>query len=329
MNELGWRYKDDPNRLIEHFRDVVDQYPTTGRAKFELANALDYFGQEAQAVPLYKEAMSLGLSAEYDAYARLQLGSSLRNIGRIEEAVSLLRDAEDRYPQMPSIRMFLALALYAKGQADESLKVALQTMLRHINTHDVERFRPALESYIEEMGDAVSSITMDLSVDKDNSQTDHPVHPAPIHIRRLEDGEQPPMDLLLLADPSEKLVVDYAKRGTCWVAEVGDMVVGVYVLMETRPQTVELVNIAVRGDVQGNGIGKRLISHAIEIARKEGFRNIEVGTANSSVDQLRLYQKCGFRIVGVDLDFFVRHYDEPIYENGIQCRDMIRLNQDL
>jgi len=155
------------------------------------------------------------------------------------------------------------------------------------------------------------------------------VNVAQIHIRLLNEGEQPPMDLLLLADPSEKLVADYVKRGTCWVVEVSDTVIGVYVLIETRPETVELVNISVREDVQGKGIGKQLVFHAIETARKDGFRTIEVGAGNSSVDQLRLYQKCGFRIVGVDLDFFVRHYDEPIYENGIKCRDMIRLNQDL
>lgn len=241
-----------------------EPYPTMGRAKFELANVLDYLGQEAQAVPLYKEAISLGLSAEYDAYARLQLGSSLRNVGRIEE-----------------------------------------------------------------MGDEASSQTMNLSIDKVLLQTDHRAHPVPIHIRRLEEGEQAPMDLLLLADPSEKFVADYVKRGNCWIAEVSDTAIGVYVLIGTRPETVELVNVAVREDVQGQGIGRRLVLHAIETARKDGFRTIEIGTGNSSVDQLRLYQKCGFRIVGVDIDFFVRHYDEPIYENGIQCRDMIRLNQNL
>ncbi|MNW16937.1 putative N-acetyltransferase YvbK [compost metagenome] len=45
--------------------------------------------------------------------------------------------------------------------------------------------------------------------------------------------------------------------------------------------------------------------------------------------QLYLYQKCGFRIVGVDVDFFVRHYEEAIEENGIPCRDMIRLAMDI
>lgn len=148
-------------------------------------------------------------------------------------------------------------------------------------------------------------------------------------VRHLREGEQPPMEILLLADPSEELVSNYIKRGNCWVAEWNHEVVGVYVLLETRPETVELVNVAVREDVQGKGIGKKLVLHAVESARDAGHRTIEVGTGNSSIGQLGLYQKCGFRIVGVDRDFFVRHYDDPIFENDIQCRDMIRLQRDL
>lgn len=69
--------------------------------------------------------------------------------------------------------------------------------------------------------------------------------------------------------------------------------------------------------------------HAIQVAKSKGYKTIEVGTGNSSVGQLALYQKCGFRIIGVDMDFFIKHYPELIFENGIQCRDMIRLSQDL
>lgn len=64
---------------------------------------------------------------------------------------------------------------------------------------------------------------------------------------------------------------------------------------------------------------------AIEQAKREGYQKIEIGTGNSSIHQLALYQKCGFRITGIDQDFFIRNYEEEIYENGIQCRDMIRL----
>ncbi len=164
---------------------------------------------------------------------------------------------------------------------------------------------------------------------RDRSATNQEPASAQVQIRPLREGERPPMELLLLADPSEQLVMSYIERGTCRVAELADEVVGVYVLLETRPETMELVNVAVRGDLQGEGIGKRLVLHAVAAAREAGARTIELGTGNSGVGQFLLYQKCGFRLVGVDVDFFVRHYDLPIYEHGVQCQDMIRMKREL
>ncbi|WP_419885168.1 GNAT family N-acetyltransferase [Paenibacillus sp. B-A-8] len=148
-------------------------------------------------------------------------------------------------------------------------------------------------------------------------------------IRKLNAEEQPPLHLLLLADPSQSLVEAYLKRGQCFVAEIENCIIGVYVLLQTRPETVELVNIAVDEKQQSKGIGKRLVYHAIENARLLGAKTIEVGTGNSSVGQLALYQKCGFRITGIDKDFFIRHYSEEIVENGIKVVDMIRLSLDI
>lgn len=148
-------------------------------------------------------------------------------------------------------------------------------------------------------------------------------------IRELNEQEKPPMDLLLLADPSIKIVEGYLARGKCFIAEVDDEMIGVYVLLPTRPETVEIVNVAVAEKHQGKGIGKHLVLDAIQKAKENGYKTIEIGTGNSSISQLALYQKCGFRITGIDHDFFVKHYSDEIYENGIQCRDMIRLSQDL
>ncbi|MEK5033919.1 GNAT family N-acetyltransferase [Paenibacillus sp. FSL R7-0302] len=150
-----------------------------------------------------------------------------------------------------------------------------------------------------------------------------------MEIRALHTDEPPPTGLLLLADPAPKLVKDYIARGQCFVAEADQQVVGVYVLLPTRPETAELVNIAVGEEFQGRGIGKQLVNHAIQEAKHLGFKTLEIGTGNSSIGQLALYQKCGFRITGIDRDFFIRHYSEEIYENGMQVMDMIRLSQDL
>lgn len=148
-------------------------------------------------------------------------------------------------------------------------------------------------------------------------------------IRKRKTDEHLPMELLLLADPSEEIVKEYVTRGECFVAELEQDIVGVYVLLPTRPETIELVNVAVAEEMHGRGIGKQLVMDAVKVARSKGYKTIEVGTGNSGIGQLALYQKCGFRIVGVDMDFFIRHYSEEIVENGIQCRDMIRLAQDL
>ncbi len=148
-------------------------------------------------------------------------------------------------------------------------------------------------------------------------------------IRKLRAGELPPMHLLLLADPSPKIVRDYISRGECFIAEEGNQIIGIYVLLPTRPETVELVNVAVDEVHQGKGVGKQLVLDAVNTAKKNGYKTIEMGTGNSSIGPLALYQKCGFRITGVDLDFFTNHYAEEIIENGILCRDMIRLSQAL
>lgn len=150
-----------------------------------------------------------------------------------------------------------------------------------------------------------------------------------MNIKKLGVDEQTPMKLLLLADPSQEVIESYINRAQCFVAEVDDTVIGVYVLLPTRPETVELVNVAVDENQQGNGIGKRLVDHAIKNARSLGFKTIEVGTGNSGLSQLALYQKCGFRIVGVDQGFFLRRYNKELYKNGIQVKDMVRLSQDL
>ena len=148
-------------------------------------------------------------------------------------------------------------------------------------------------------------------------------------IRKLREDDIIPYDLLYMADPSVEAIKDYLARGCCYIGCLDNMIIGVYVLLPTRPFTVELVNLAVNEKYQNIGYGRLLVYHAIETARDENYRVMEVGTGNAGIGQLALYQKCGFTIYAVDFDFFSRHYDEPVFENGIECRHMIRMRMDL
>lgn len=150
-----------------------------------------------------------------------------------------------------------------------------------------------------------------------------------IEIRRLYEHEEIPYELLYLADPSKEAVTDYIRRGKLYSAYIDNKVVGAYVTLMTRPLTLEIMNIAVEESHQRKGIGKVLINHAINTSKDLNAKVLEIGTGNSSIYQLAFYQKCGFRITGIDKDFFKKHYKETIIENGIECIDMIRLSMDL
>ncbi|MBD7983819.1 GNAT family N-acetyltransferase [Sporosarcina sp. Sa2YVA2] len=147
--------------------------------------------------------------------------------------------------------------------------------------------------------------------------------------RKLEPHESPPYDLLLLADPSRQLIETYLADGECYIVEEKGEIIGVFVVVELHNETMEIKNIAVREHMQGQGIGKKLVFDAIRIAKENGYATVEIGTGNSSIGQLALYQKCGFRITGVIQDFFMDLYDEIIMEDGIQCMDMIRLEMNI
>ena len=147
-------------------------------------------------------------------------------------------------------------------------------------------------------------------------------------IRKKVESDDIPWDLLLMADPSRKAIQKYLDNAEVHLAFVGDDLVGVSVTTREL-DVVELKNLAVHEKHRGKGIGRLLVQHAIEQARSNKASKIEVGTGNSSLLQLSLYQKSGFKIVGVEKDFFLKNYKESIFENGIQCMDMIRLSFDL
>ena len=138
-----------------------------------------------------------------------------------------------------------------------------------------------------------------------------------------------PYDLLLLADPSRKMIDTYLKHSDLYLASESGDVIGVVVLFPVDKDTAEVKNLAVRPEHQGKGIGKWLLKKIIDVARKQHFIRLIIGTANSSLHQLALYQKLGFRVYSVRQDFFVENYPEPIIENGMQARDMVMLVYDL
>ena len=118
--------------------------PHSPVAVFERACAHDSTGHPDLAVPLYREALALGVSGIRRRRAVVQLASSLRNLGQPNESVSLLRREMDRDSDEldDAVRAFLALALHDIGRHDEALALALTALAPHL-----PRYQRSLANY--------------------------------------------------------------------------------------------------------------------------------------------------------------------------------------
>ena len=115
--------------------------------EYELGGEHDSAGREEQAIPHYERALALGLRESLVPGALLQLGSSLRNVGRNDEAVALFDDAVARFPNHVALRLFRAFALATAGRDREALVDVLELARTRIEAPEIERYQRSLENY--------------------------------------------------------------------------------------------------------------------------------------------------------------------------------------
>lgn len=133
-----------------------------------------------------------------------------------------------------------------------------------------------------------------------------------------------PLTLLLSADPDIKKIEKYLNKGRCFGAFSENTVIGEYVLKDIKNGTAEIMNLAVAEKFKRRGVGRRLIENAVERARGEGFRVLEIATGKDTMPQ-RFYESCGFQVYETDEGYFTRGYAEKIIEDGVEIKDQVRL----
>ncbi|MDY0911913.1 tetratricopeptide repeat protein [Rathayibacter festucae] len=145
---------DDPDGVVERMRVLAARYPgTDGVAHFELGGALDSAGHEAEAAEEYERAVAAGLDGERLARLSIQYASTLRNLGRTDEAIALLASTEP-HPSIGAAReVFLALALHSAGRTDEALRTALEAL-----TPTLPRYRRSVAAYAADLTDSAPQI---------------------------------------------------------------------------------------------------------------------------------------------------------------------------
>ena len=135
--------------------------------------------------------------------------------------------------------------------------------------------------------------------------------------------------LLLLAEPSRSALRWSLGHlsDTVYRMDESGVLVGA-ATMRWRKAPCEIIELAIAPERQGQGLGKRFVQWLIDEGRRRGKAEMLVGTANSSIDNIVFYQKCGFRMYEVRRDYFWYH-KKPLFEDGLQVRDMIVFRYDL
>ena len=139
----------DPAGTVAGMRKLLADAEPDAEAlvAFELAGVHDSLGLEDEAVPLYRAAIGAGLDDDHAAQARIQFASTLRNLGRLDEALALLVVPTVGALE-PARRAFLALALHSAGRADEALREAIEGIIPSL-----PRYQRSLTGYAAQLNE--------------------------------------------------------------------------------------------------------------------------------------------------------------------------------
>jgi tetratricopeptide (TPR) repeat protein len=149
---VAWREGGRLDEARERMLDLSRAYPDDGVVAYQTAWIHDRLGLEREAVPYYLKALSSGaLSAEERLGALSGCGSTLRVLGRYDEAVEMLEGALAEYPGDGGLTAFLAMALYNVGRHHESVSALLRLVAASSSAPNVEPYRAALEYYAEDL----------------------------------------------------------------------------------------------------------------------------------------------------------------------------------
>ncbi len=134
-----------PDQLVKAVDALADELePNDARASFERACARDTAGFESDAEKYYRAALASGqLDAYRSSRASIQLASTLRILGHLQESEQLLVAELDRHMAPgheralhDEARATLALTYVAQGRAVEGAGLALSALAPHLSRYN-------------------------------------------------------------------------------------------------------------------------------------------------------------------------------------------------
>ncbi len=138
---------------------------------------------------------------------------------------------------------------------------------------------------------------------------------------------RPLIPLILLAEDSESQLEAAIDEGTLYA--VDDK--GVVLVLDHGDREREMRYVAVAEAHQRKGIGKAMLADVADAERGRGTRRLLVGTTSADTGNLDFYQRCGYRLLSIERDYFTpaRGYPPDFVLNGLPAVDMVWMDMEL
>lgn len=136
---------------IAAFRAVLAEHPLDAEVLYEVGGGYDTDGQEAEAEGFYRRAIAAGLEGTWLRQCFVQLGSTLRNLGRLEDSLAVFNEGLDRFPGSESLVLFRSLTLQALGRDGEALGSVITLITDRFPSDEVRRYEAALRGNAAEL----------------------------------------------------------------------------------------------------------------------------------------------------------------------------------
>ena len=143
-------------------------------------------------------------------------------------------------------------------------------------------------------------------------------------INIINENKKDVLDLLLLADEQESMIDRYLERGDLF-ALYDDDLRSICVVTYEGDDAYEIQSLATYPQYQRQGYAGQLIDHVCGYYKDKGATMI-VGTGDSLIP---FYEHNGFVFSYRIENYFVDHYDNPIFDDGVQLKDKVFLKRNL
>ena len=143
-------------------------------------------------------------------------------------------------------------------------------------------------------------------------------------LRKIDGEKRRFLPLLLSGDEQESLIDGYLESSDLYTWEEAGETVAVCAAVERPQDTVEILNLAVEPDRRRQGLGRTLL---LAVCRRYPGRAAVLGTGETP-GTLAFYRSCGFTEYGREPNYFPKHYDHAIVEEGVVLRDRILLRRE-